>query len=94
VRVSPHRHARDAEREAWPKLGQRLSGAVAAGGRIAEDADIEPARDLGACDDDANDLVGLADALAEAAADIAALEQEDVGALREDCPPPSCRGRA
>ncbi len=46
VRVAPHRHAGDAEREPRPELVEGLGGALAAGRGIAEDADVEAARDL------------------------------------------------
>ena len=46
VRVAPHRHAGDAKREPWPELVEGLGGALAAGRAVAEDADVEAARDL------------------------------------------------
>ena len=46
MRVAPHRNTGDAEREPWPELDESLGGALAAGRRIAEDADVEAARDL------------------------------------------------
>ncbi|MDF3062103.1 MAG: hypothetical protein K0S06_2212 [Microvirga sp.] len=46
VRVAAHRNAGDAELETRPKLGERLGGTLAAGRGIAEDADLQPARDL------------------------------------------------
>lgn len=50
MREPPHRDAVEAEPELRPELRQRFVGPLAAGGRVAEDADLVTACDLPASD--------------------------------------------
>jgi hypothetical protein len=77
MRVAPHRDARDAERQPGTQLLQSLRGARAARRGIAEDADVEAARDLGP---------GDVDDVPEEPADGSAEDVQDARAFKTTAP--------